>query len=137
MLLVRPIDRSVGGDRGVVVYRPRMLVSVRRIAVLHDVERVAMVIFHADRTQNGAQRVGGAALLADHLADVGVGHMQAQHGALFTHQGLHLDGFSARAIWVTSACVGSEMLSASFALSIRQMAPAAGAAWGGIVGWRS
>src|SRR5580698_3679231 len=60
------------------------LVAGRSLLVLfQDVEGVAMVVLHADGTEDGADGTRGAALFADHLAYVGRCDVEAQRGAIF------------------------------------------------------
>ena len=62
------------------------------IVFFQDVERVAAMQLHADGAQNCADRTGGAALLADDLANILRCHPQPQDGVLVPADGLDLDG---------------------------------------------
>jgi len=63
-------------------------------AGFHDIERETALQFHAGCTKDGTQGARGAALLADDLANVTGGDMEAKYGCVLVSKDFNPDRIS-------------------------------------------
>jgi hypothetical protein len=71
-----------------------VVVLLGRSASFDDVEREATLQLHTGGAEDGAERACSASLLADYLADVGWGNVQAKDSSVLIGYNFHLDGIS-------------------------------------------
>src|SRR6185437_4442668 len=62
--------------------RPSFMPFVVEELIFHNLQRVTLLQLHAGGAKNGTNGLGGAALFADHLAQVHLRHAQFQHGGI-------------------------------------------------------
>ena len=71
----------------------RLAVDCSLMIFFEDVERVAVMMLHAHRAQDGPYRSRGAALLPDHFAHIRGGNPEPEHRALVSFHRFDNDCF--------------------------------------------